>query len=616
MESSDSEDEGDGAENLRESQEDRLAREEGFYRFVNNLSEDDYKFMRDNRLLGIPGECTEEELRRRLQLLKEISPQHSDENTGGRNSSDNVSSGHSVTDWLNSVRQNENMTGEQRENQSWGEMNQINPNSEDIRLNLESHIDYNNESPDRTYEIEDTEHSQSQLENSPSESLFTRSSVWEQSTAEASVEVPRSRGLRRPRSRSPNRRRMRPRIASRSPPNILTGIVLDGFPHYLRPWSLRNVSRSETQTSSTTQHQETSRPELQNTSPSATSEMGNLIQEEYSSETFSIGESWGSGQMNTAIDFDPEEGIVQSREIYQEDIIASRSQLTSESPDNAESLENEKGGLSPTFTHFEQDNTIDYDSTNRLSFHRLLSSFCSDTTSVIHETSGQTMTGFSDSSNLTENDSNLEPNISPPTLNTERTESPNGRDGSGNSSSSGINVIPEYYFQSSSPVISNSSSIYVSSSNSTPMSSSSSSDNVSEISSLLFEASDERSIAGLSENTGLSGNRPMTPVMFDESDSWTSLSLDQFFLLEDEHHSTGLTKAQIDNLAVRSFGENDALKSCTICITEFTEGNRIRVLPCHHEFHIHCVDRWLSENTTCPICRGEVVDPAERENSN
>lgn len=42
-------------ESQRRRQLDRLDREEAFYQFVNNLSDDDYRLMRDNNLLGTPG---------------------------------------------------------------------------------------------------------------------------------------------------------------------------------------------------------------------------------------------------------------------------------------------------------------------------------------------------------------------------------------------------------------------------------------------------------------------------------------------------------------------------------------------------------------------------------
>ena len=81
MESSDSDDEEERVSVQRRSQTDRKAREDDYYRFVSDLSEEDYILTRDNNLLGPQRESTEEELMRRLQLMKENPPQNSDENT-------------------------------------------------------------------------------------------------------------------------------------------------------------------------------------------------------------------------------------------------------------------------------------------------------------------------------------------------------------------------------------------------------------------------------------------------------------------------------------------------------------------------------------------------------
>lgn len=81
MENSDSGEEGDESAAQRRRQTDRLVWED-FHRFVNNLSEDDYKLLRGNNLLGNPGESTEAELQRRLQLIKENLLENLDENTG------------------------------------------------------------------------------------------------------------------------------------------------------------------------------------------------------------------------------------------------------------------------------------------------------------------------------------------------------------------------------------------------------------------------------------------------------------------------------------------------------------------------------------------------------
>ncbi|KAJ6293349.1 hypothetical protein OIU78_025352 [Salix suchowensis] len=43
---------------------------------------------------------------------------------------------------------------------------------------------------------------------------------------------------------------------------------------------------------------------------------------------------------------------------------------------------------------------------------------------------------------------------------------------------------------------------------------------------------------------------------------------------------------------------------CAICLSEFEEGEGIRVLGrCNHGFHVHCVEKWLSSHSSCPTCR-------------
>jgi hypothetical protein len=46
---------------------------------------------------------------------------------------------------------------------------------------------------------------------------------------------------------------------------------------------------------------------------------------------------------------------------------------------------------------------------------------------------------------------------------------------------------------------------------------------------------------------------------------------------------------------------------CSICLNEKND-NIIRRLICNHDFHINCIDLWLSCNKTCPICRLELSD--------
>ncbi|CAL8171343.1 unnamed protein product [Prunus armeniaca] len=43
---------------------------------------------------------------------------------------------------------------------------------------------------------------------------------------------------------------------------------------------------------------------------------------------------------------------------------------------------------------------------------------------------------------------------------------------------------------------------------------------------------------------------------------------------------------------------------CCVCLSRLVEGEDVRSLPCLHEFHKVCVDKWFDAcRTTCPLCR-------------
>ncbi|KAK4416096.1 E3 ubiquitin-protein ligase [Sesamum alatum] len=60
------------------------------------------------------------------------------------------------------------------------------------------------------------------------------------------------------------------------------------------------------------------------------------------------------------------------------------------------------------------------------------------------------------------------------------------------------------------------------------------------------------------------------------------------------------------------------VQQCYICLADYDEGDKLRVLPCNHEYHVPCIDKWLKEvNRVCPLCRHNVCEgPGECSASN
>jgi hypothetical protein len=40
---------------------------------------------------------------------------------------------------------------------------------------------------------------------------------------------------------------------------------------------------------------------------------------------------------------------------------------------------------------------------------------------------------------------------------------------------------------------------------------------------------------------------------------------------------------------------------CVVCMCDFEARQLVRVLPCAHEFHAKCVDKWLKVKHTCLV---------------
>ena len=83
-----------------------------------------------------------------------------------------------------------------------------------------------------------------------------------------------------------------------------------------------------------------------------------------------------------------------------------------------------------------------------------------------------------------------------------------------------------------------------------------------------------------------------------------------------DHDNRGATNDEINVLPTHEYtkkqesseqtGKDGEAEPCAICLCEFEQGDRVRTLPCFHNFHQHCIDPWLVQNKVCPVCRVSV----------
>ncbi|KAK6473545.1 E3 ubiquitin-protein ligase RLIM [Huso huso] len=615
MENSDSADQGgsEQSEAQRQRQLDRLDREEAFYHFVNNLSEEDYRLMRDNNLLGTPGEITEEELLGRLQQIKDRpEQQNSGESRNEENREDGPeapedgSNGDSILDWLNSVRQTGNTTRSgHRGNQSWRAVSQTNPNSGDFRFSLEININRNLAEQQARAEGEqlaredgeqpETMEGELPMDTTPEpEAPATVRQPEPESPQSPEVEEPTRRGQRRARSRSPELRRTRARNErSRSPLN-LGGEVLRRARRSTPLQTPPSPVEPQIEGSSRTRQHVLSRQstveydvQMENAAAGADTDSAPVPvpasapaesveasrEPENPSETASSSEASAAGRRPPTIMLDLQVRRVRPGEYRQRDSIASRTRSRSQTPNNTYTYESERGGFRRTFSHSERAGVRTYVSTIRIPIRRISDAGLSEATSMALQTMiRQIMTGFGELSYFMDSDSDSDSNRGQNPV----SEPPESQTPS-NSSNSSVPETPE------------------------PQTTEEHRDTATEISSPTVAGRESRGARG--------------PISLEEPGSLPFLRLAHFFLLndDDDDQPRGLTKEQIDNLSTRNYGENDALKTCSVCIMEYIEGNKLRKLPCSHEYHVHCIDRWLSENSTCPICRRAVLVASNRE---
>ncbi|NXM84916.1 RN128 ligase, partial [Oenanthe oenanthe] len=71
-------------------------------------------------------------------------------------------------------------------------------------------------------------------------------------------------------------------------------------------------------------------------------------------------------------------------------------------------------------------------------------------------------------------------------------------------------------------------------------------------------------------------------------------------------------KKAIEQMQLRTLKEGDKEigpdgDSCVVCFEQYKLNDVMRVLTCNHVFHKTCIDPWLLEHGTCPLCKCDIL---------
>ncbi|XP_075429432.1 E3 ubiquitin-protein ligase RNF128 isoform X2 [Ascaphus truei] len=71
-------------------------------------------------------------------------------------------------------------------------------------------------------------------------------------------------------------------------------------------------------------------------------------------------------------------------------------------------------------------------------------------------------------------------------------------------------------------------------------------------------------------------------------------------------------KAAIGQLQLRTLKQGDKelgpdADSCAVCIDTYKPNDVVRILTCNHFFHKNCIDPWLLDHRTCPMCKCDIL---------
>ncbi|RZF40296.1 hypothetical protein LSTR_LSTR012599 [Laodelphax striatellus] len=68
-----------------------------------------------------------------------------------------------------------------------------------------------------------------------------------------------------------------------------------------------------------------------------------------------------------------------------------------------------------------------------------------------------------------------------------------------------------------------------------------------------------------------------------------------------------LPYSSLKQIPSSKFHKGDPYETCAICLEDYVEGDKLRILPCSHAYHTKCIDPWLTrKRRVCPVCKRKV----------
>ncbi|KAK9063853.1 hypothetical protein SSX86_017725 [Deinandra increscens subsp. villosa] len=98
----------------------------------------------------------------------------------------------------------------------------------------------------------------------------------------------------------------------------------------------------------------------------------------------------------------------------------------------------------------------------------------------------------------------------------------------------------------------------------------------------------------------------------DETLILLNLEADDDSSLQDGASGSGLSAEKISEQLHVYTGqgkttEGEDVDTCSICLEEFGENEKVGMLECRHKFHSECITSWLLSKNSCPMCRSTAL---------